>query len=92
MTTDSRPTLGAIRHQRVIERFRETGIVTGRCRVDGPGTGQGAWCHTHGWAGAIQDCRIAREGAGVYGNSDCPHQLIAAWVERQHAYNAEAVE
>lgn len=82
-------TKGARRQRQVLEAFRDTGIVTGRCRVDGLGTGQGAWCYSHGWSGVVQDCRIVREDRG-YGRYDCPNQRIAAWIERRHAVAGSA--
>lgn len=74
--------------ERVLTTFRETGVVTGECQVDGPRTGQAAWCYSHGFFGAIQACRYVRDGATFYRNYDCPYQGIAAWIERRHEYNA----
>ena len=82
-------TKGARRVEQVLHAIRETGIVTGQCRVSGPGTGQTAWCNAHGWGGAIQACHLVRSTRDTYSGYDCPNQRIAAWIERRHQY-AEA--
>lgn len=84
-------TIGERRLRTVERAFRESGVVTGECKVDGPRTGQAAWCYTHGFSGAIQDCRRLRDDPDYfYRNYDCPNQGIAAWIERRHEYNRVA--
>ena len=74
--THDRPYLteGGYRESKVIEAFRERGVITDQCDID-YGFGGATYCRPHGWSGG---------GGELLRDGRCPHQPIAAWIVRRH--------